>query len=44
MDSWKNFFMERAVKHWDGLPMEVLEPPPLEVIKKSLNVALGALL
>lgn len=28
LDMWKNFFMEMAVKHKDGLPTAVVESHP----------------
>lgn len=41
MDIRKNFFMERAVEHWNRVPRAVVESPSLEVPKRHADVALG---
>ena len=36
----KNFFTERAVRHWTRLPRELVESPSLEGFRKRVDVAL----
>jgi len=44
LDIGKKFFTMRVVKHWNGMPREVVEIPSLETFKTRLDRALSNLI
>ena len=43
LDIRRKFFTQRVVTHWNRLPKEAVDAPPLEAFKARLDVALDSL-
>ncbi|KFP23054.1 hypothetical protein Z169_13329, partial [Egretta garzetta] len=43
LDIRKEFYTMRVVRHWNRLPREAVDAPPLEVFKARLGGALSSL-
>jgi len=43
LDIRKKFFAMKLVKHWNGLPRQIVEAPSLEIFKVTLDGALSNL-
>ncbi|KFZ66695.1 hypothetical protein N338_04718, partial [Podiceps cristatus] len=44
LDIRKKLFTMRVVKHWNGLPREIVEAPSLETFKPRLDGAVSNLI
>ena len=43
LDIRRMFFTQRVMTHWNMLPEEVVDVPPLEAFKARLDLSLGSL-
>lgn len=43
LDIREKILTERLIRHWNGLPGEVVEPPALEVFKRRQDVTFSAM-